>query len=143
MIHFFNRANQVVYTVESDKSLDEATIDKLSWLFGNAEKVLAESYTPPAELQLLGPRAAMISPWSTNAVEITQNMGIEGVTRIEEYLLKPSTFKDFDPMLTQCFSQLNQNMYHIDIEPEAIMSVEDITAYNQSEGLALSDEEVK
>ena len=143
MIHFFNRANQVVYTVESDKSLDEATIDKLSWLFGNAEKVLAESYTPPAELQLLGPRAAMISPWSTNAVEITQNMGIEGVTRIEEYLLKPSTFKDFDPMLTQCFSQLNQDMYHIDIEPEAIMSVEDITAYNQSEGLALSDEEVK
>ena len=143
MIHFFNRANQVVYTVESDKSLDEATNDKLSWLFGNAEKVLAESYTPPAELQLLGPRAAMISPWSTNAVEITQNMGIEGITRIEEYLLKPNTFKDFDPMLTQCFSQLNQDMYHIDIEPEAIMSVEDIAAYNQSEGLALSNEEVK
>ena len=143
MIHFFNRANQVIYTVESDKSLDEATIDKLSWLFGNAEKVLAESYTPPAELQLLGPRAAMISPWSTNAVEITQNMGIGGIKRIEEYLLKPNTFKDFDPMLTQCFSQLNQDMYHIDIEPEAIMSVEDITAYNQSEGLALSDEEVK
>ena len=143
MIHFFNRANQVVYTVESDKSLDEATNDKLSWLFGNAEKVLAESYTPPAELQLLGPRAAMISPWSTNAVEITQNMGIEGITRIEEYLLKPSTFKDFDPMLTQCFSQLNQDMYHIDIEPEAIKSVDDIAAYNQSEGLALSDEEVK
>ncbi|MDA8980373.1 phosphoribosylformylglycinamidine synthase [Chitinophagales bacterium] len=143
MIHFFHRANQVIYTVESDKSLDEATIDKLSWLFGNAEKVLAESYTPPAELQLLGPRAAMISPWSTNAVEITQNMGIEGITRIEEYLLKPSTFKDFDPMLTQCFSQLNQDMYHIDIEPEAIKSVEDIAAYNQSEGLALSNEEVK
>ena len=143
MIHFFNRANQVVYTVESNKSLDQATIDKLSWLFGNAKKVLAESYTPPAELQLLGPRAAMISPWSTNAVEITQNMGIGGIKRIEEYLLKPNTFKDFDPMLTQCFSQLNQDMYHIDIEPEAIMSVEDITAYNQSEGLALSDEEVK
>ncbi len=143
MIHFFNRANQVVYTVESNKSLDQATIDKLSWLFGNAEKVLAESYTPPAELQLLGPRAAMISPWSTNAVEITQNMGIEGITRIEEYLLKPNTFKDFDPMLTQCFSQLNQDMYHIDIEPEAIKSVDDIAAYNQSEGLALSDEEVK
>ncbi len=143
MIHFFNRANQVVYTVESNKSLDQATIDKLSWLFGNAKKVLAESYTPPAELQLLGPRAAMISPWSTNAVEITQNMGIEGITRIEEYLLKPSTFKDFDPMLTQCFSQLNQDMYHIDIEPEAIKSVDDIAAYNQSEGLALSDEEVK
>ena len=143
MIHFFNRANQVVYTVESDKSLDEATNDKLSWLFGNAEKVLAESYTPPAELQLLGPRAAMISPWSTNAVEITQNMGIGGIKRIEEYLLKPNTFKDFDPMLTQCFSQLNQDMYHIDIEPEAIKSVDDIAAYNQSEGLALSDEEVK
>ncbi len=143
MIHFFNRANQVVYTVESNKSLDQATIDKLSWLFGNAKKVLAESYTPPAELQLLGPRAAMISPWSTNAVEITQNMGIEGITRIEEYLLKPSTFKDFDPMLTQCFSQLNQDMYHIDNEPEAIKSVDDIAAYNQSEGLALSDEEVK
>ena len=143
MIHFFNRANQVVYTVESNKSLDEATIDKLSWLFGNAKKVLAESYTPPAELQLLGPRAAMISPWSTNAVEITQNMGIECITRIEEYLLKPKTFKDFDPMLTQCFSQLNQDIYQIEIEPEAIKPVDDIDAYNQSEGLALSDEEVK
>jgi phosphoribosylformylglycinamidine synthase len=27
----------------------------------------------------------MITPWSTNAVEITQNMGIEGIIRIEEF----------------------------------------------------------
>lgn len=143
MIHFFNQANQVIYTVQSEQTLDSATIEKLSWLFGQAEKVSSDTYTPPNGKQLLGPRAAMISPWSTNAVEITQNMGIEGITRIEEYHLKPTSFKDFDPMLTECFSQLNQTMYHIDIEPEAIKEIEDIAAYNQSEGLALSDEEVK
>ena len=143
MIHFFNQANQVIYTVQSDKKLDTQTIEKLSWLFGGAEKMEADTYSPPSGQQLLGPRAAMISPWSTNAVEITQNMGIQGIARIEEYHLKPSGFKDFDPMLTECFSQLHQEMYHIDIEPEAIRAIDDIAAYNQSEGLALSNEEVK
>jgi phosphoribosylformylglycinamidine synthase len=33
----------------------------------------------------VGPRAAMITPWSTNAVEITQNMGIKDIIRIEEF----------------------------------------------------------
>jgi phosphoribosylformylglycinamidine synthase len=27
----------------------------------------------------------MITPWSTNAVEITQNMGIDEIVRIEEF----------------------------------------------------------
>ena len=31
----------------------------------------------------VGTRREMITPWSTNAVEITQNMGLEGAGRIE------------------------------------------------------------
>lgn len=113
-------------------------ISKLNWLFGGAQKykesALADFF--------VGPRAAMITPWSTNAVEITQNMGIEGIIRIEEFYKIDENFKDFDPMLSQKYSELNQDIFKIDIEPEAIKEIEDIEAYNQKEGLALNTEEV-
>jgi phosphoribosylformylglycinamidine synthase len=85
----------------------------------------------------------MISPWSTNAVEITQNMTIDGIIRIEEYKSTPENNTDFDPMLTQKFSELNQDIFTVNVKPEAVLDIDDITAYNQQEGLALSDEEVE
>ncbi|MGG7036198.1 MAG: phosphoribosylformylglycinamidine synthase, partial [Flavobacterium sp.] len=91
----------------------------------------------------VGPRAAMVTPWSTNAVEITQNMGISGIIRIEEFEKVSSDFTDFDPMLSQKYTELNQDIFTINIQPEPILEIEDITAYNQQEGLALSDEEVE
>ena len=54
----------------------------------------------------VGPRAAMITPWSTNAVEITQNMGISGIIRIEEFQKIAADFQDFDPMLFQKYTEL-------------------------------------
>ena len=85
----------------------------------------------------------MITPWSTNAVEITQNMGISGIIRIEEFQKVAADFTDFDPMLSQKYSELNQDIYTINIQPEPILDIEDIDAYNKSEGLALSPEEVE
>ena len=81
MILFFKTPSKSVIAVECDHVLSQADIDKLCWLFGEA--------TPESEDNLkghfVGPRREMITPWSTNAVEITQNMGLNGITRIEEY----------------------------------------------------------
>jgi len=85
----------------------------------------------------------MITPWSTNAVEITQNMGIEGILRIEDFEACVEDFTDFDPMISEKFKSLNQKSFTIEIEPETILNIEDISAYNKKEGLALSDEEVE
>ena len=138
MIHFFGNETATVFAVQSHNELSAETISKLNWLFGNAHKidksVLADFF--------VGPRAAMVTPWSTNAVEITQNMGIEGIIRIEEFEKVSSDFSDFDPMLSQKYTELNQDIFTINIQPEAILEIENIAAYNKQEGLALNDEEV-
>src|SRR5690606_35727356 len=79
----------------------------------------------------------------TNAVEITQNMGIEGIVRIEEFEKTTEDNTDFDPMLSQKYNGLNQEIYTINIQPEPILEVTDIAAYNEKEGLALSPDEVE
>ncbi len=138
MIHFFGNTNSTVFAVQTTKELSNEAVEKLTWLFGNQPKINAASL----DAFFIGPRAAMISPWSTNAVEITQNMTIEGIIRIEEYKSTTENNTDFDPMLSQKFSELNQEIFTIDVKPEAVLDIDDIAAYNKQEGLALSDEEV-
>ncbi len=138
MIHFFGNQNSKVFAVQATKELSTETISKLTWLFGNQPKIEQASI----DAFFVGPRAAMITPWSTNAVEITQNMGISGILRIEEFESVSETFKDFDPMLSEKFKRLDQDIFAIDIKPEPILNIADISAYNEEEGLALSDEEV-
>ena len=138
MIHFFGNTNSTVFAVQTTKELSHEAIEKLTWLFGNQPKINAASL----DAFFIGPRAAMISPWSTNAVEITQNMTIEGIIRIEEYKSTTENNTDFDPMLSQKFSELNQEIFVVDVQPEAVLDIDDIATYNQQEGLALSDEEV-
>ncbi|MBM6500707.1 phosphoribosylformylglycinamidine synthase [Flavobacterium macrobrachii] len=142
MIHFFGNESTTVFAVQTQNELSAETISKLNWLFGNADKIEKSVLTD----FFVGPRATMITPWSTNAVEITQNMGIEGIIRIEEFEkissdLSPET-SGFDPMLSQKYTELNQDIFSINIQPEAIIQIEDIAAYNKQEGLALNDEEV-
>src|SRR5690606_10624591 len=139
MIHFFVNSNNTVYGVQTQQDLSTTDISKLNWLFGHAKKL--EEQTLSASY--VGPRAAMVTPWSTNAVEITQNMGIQGILRIEEFHSVAEDFTDFDPMISQKYSALTQDMYAINIQPEPIMEVEDIDAYNKTEGLALSSDEVE
>ncbi len=138
MIHFFGNQNSKVFAVQATKELSTETISKLVWLFGNQPKIEQASI----DAFFVGPRAAMITPWSTNAVEITQNMGIAGITRIEEFQAVNADFKDFDPMISEKYQGLNQETFTINIQPEPILEIEDIAAYNQQEGLALSDEEI-
>lgn len=138
MIHFFVNQNNTVYAVQSQSEISTEDTQKLNWLFGGARK-LDESVLTDF---FVGPRAAMVTPWSTNAVEITQNMGITGIIRMEEFEKVAADFTDFDPMLSQKYSELNQDIYTINIKPEPILEITDIEAYNKSEGLALSSEEV-
>ncbi|MES2410467.1 MAG: AIR synthase-related protein, partial [Bacteroidota bacterium] len=138
MIHFFGNESATVFAVQSQNELSAETISKLNWLFANAHKIKKSVLTD----FFIGPRAAMITPWSTNAVEITQNMGIEGIIRIEEFQKVTDDFTDFDPMLSQKYSELNQDIFTINIKPEPILEIDDIAKYNKQQGLALSDEEV-
>lgn len=137
MIQFFGNKNSKIYAVQTSKELSQTAIEKLNWLFGNKEKLAEAS----VDAFFIGPRAAMITPWSTNAVEITQNMGIEGILRIEEFNASTKD-AEFDPMIFQKYASLNQELFTIHIEPAAILEVDDIAAYNKSEGLSLSEEEV-
>lgn len=138
MIHFFVNQSNTLYAVQTQKDLSTEDIAKLNWLFGNANKLDDQTLND----YYVGPRAAMVTPWSTNAVEITQNMGIEGIIRIEEFQAVDAEFHEFDPMISQKYSALTQDMFTINITPEPILDIADIDAYNKSEGLALSPEEV-
>ncbi|CAZ94165.1 MULTISPECIES: phosphoribosylformylglycinamidine synthase [Zobellia] len=138
MIHFFGDAATKVFAVQTVNELSQENTNKLTWLFGNLPKI----NTASIDAFFVGPRAAMITPWSTNATEITQNMGIEGIIRIEEFKAVSEDFTDFDPMLSEKYKGLSQSIFQIDVVPEAILEIDNIAEYNQKEGLALSDEEV-
>ncbi len=112
MIHFFGNQNSKVFAVQATKELSTETISKLNWLFGNQPKIEQASL----DAFFVGPRAAMITPWSTNAVEITQNMGIDGIIRIEEFHTVAEGFSDFDPMISEKFSGLHQESFTINIQ---------------------------
>ena len=93
MLLFFGDSTAKVYAVETSLSLTSENKYKLQWLFD-----LPQIKMSKIAGNFVGPRANMITPWSTNAVEITQNMGIEGILRIEEFLNK-DIIKVTDPML--------------------------------------------
>ena len=138
MIHFFGNETDTVFALQTHDEISAEDISKLHWLFSNSNKIEKSVLTD----FFVGPRAAMITPWSTNAVEITQNMGISGIIRIEEFHKVDGGFLDFDPMLSQKFDQLGQDIFTINMEPEPILEIGDIARYNKEEGLSLSDEEV-
>lgn len=143
MILFFEGQHQDFYAVQTSDSLSTEAIEKLSWLFGEAKHLQTNYLLAPKDAYFVGPRATMVSPWSTNAVEITQNMAISGIVRIEKYDLITSQLFTFDPMLSQKYIQIGQNIFEVNIKAEAIKEIEDIATYNKKEGLALSNEEVE
>ena len=139
MIFFFGNQSNTVFAVQSQAEISTENIQKLNWLFGETQQINNKTISE----NFVGPRAAMVTPWSTNAVEITQNMGISGIIRIEEFQKVSADFSDFDPMLFQKYAALQQDIFTINIQPEPILEIDDIAGYNQTEGLALSPEEVE
>jgi len=139
MILFFGNTSKKVFAVQVTSKLSAENTKKLNWLFGNQAQISEASI----DAFFIGPRTAMITPWSTNAVEITQNMAIDGIIRIEEFIAKPEKFTHFDPMISQKYAELNQDIFTIDVQPEPILEIDDIAGYNKQEGLALNGEEVE
>ena len=136
MILFFGDPSNVMYALTASHPLDTATTKKLEWLFDTPfiNKTNIDGHYS-------GPRATMITPWSTNAVEITQNMGIAGIERIERFVAVDENVT-LDPMLYEKYSGLDQRIFDIDMQPEAILNIDNIAAYNKKEGLSLSQEEI-
>ncbi|MBO4801202.1 MAG: phosphoribosylformylglycinamidine synthase [Bacteroidaceae bacterium] len=147
-IFFFQAPQKSILAVQADHELTGEEIDKLDWLFGGAQLLEAQTL----EGNFIGPRREMITPWSTNAVEITQNMALQGIKRIEEYFPVPDTALTpegsvredcYDPLLQRSYKRLDQDVFTVKIQPAPIQVIEDLEAYNEQEGLALSPEEIQ
>ena len=139
MILFFKTQNEHVIATEINHQPNQQEIDELSWLYGDAtlmaEQALQGFY--------VGPRREMITPWSTNAVEITQNTNLSGISRIEEFFPVASADADHDPMLQRMYEGIDQNVFTVNHKPEPIKYVDNLEEYNEQEGLALSPEEIE
>jgi len=139
MILFFRTPSKSIIATDSEQALSQEDIEKLCWLYGEAVVEDEANLTG----FFVGPRKEMVTPWSTNAVEITQNMGIERVTRIEEYFPAKDENTEHDPMLQRMYHGLNQNIFTTNRQPEPIVYIDDLDTYNEQEGLALSKEEIE
>ncbi len=137
MVVFFKKGASHIIAVETSQRFNDDDRKKLSWLFGGATPLSATTLKG----RFVGPRREMITPWSTNAVEITQNMGISGITRIEEFFRTSADNPEFDKMLQRVYDGLNSKIFSVAKTPDPIVYIEDISEYNRSEGLALSAEE--
>ncbi len=137
MISFFQTTKNTMVAVQTDGELRTEDMPKFEWLLSGTK--ISDQRINGA---FVGPRREMVSPWSTNAVEIAQNMGIDNIIRMEEYQIKTSVKESYDTMLEHMYDAMGQDQFDIDIQPEAIIEVYDIAAYNEKEGLALSEEEV-
>lgn len=139
MILFFKCGSGNVIAAGTDSALLPADIEKLTWLFGDAPLLMEQT----VKGTFVGPRKEMITPWSTNAVEITQNMGIAGIKRIEEFFPSDADNPRFDPMLQALYRDPGQDIFTIDRKPEDIVYIKDIADYNRKEGLALNNDEIR
>ena len=138
-ISFFRTPGGSVIATEADHRLNAEEIEKLCWLYGGATVETEDGLKGC----FVGPRREMITPWSTNAVEITQNMSLSGISRIEEYFPVEDEHAGHDPMLQRMYKGLDQDIFTVDIQPAPIVYIENLEEYNEQEGLALSPEEIE
>lgn len=139
MITFFKREGVTYYAIDSDHTLSSEEIRKITWLLGDATKIDESSIKGI----FIGPRREMITPWSTNAVEITQNMGLTGIRRIEEFTETTETAPKYDKMLQRVYDLLDESIFTITKTPDDIIYIKNIEEYNEAEGLALNPDEIE
>lgn len=138
MILFFTTPAKTVIAVQAVAKPSDADVKALCWLLGDAVVEAADHLVG----WYVGPRREMITPWSTNAVEITQNMNLSGISRIEEYFPVSGPDADHDPMLQRMYDGLDQEIFTVNIQPAPIRHIDDLETYNEEEGLALSPAEI-
>jgi len=138
MIQFFQTQAKSVIAVQVARAFSPTDLQKMQWLL-EATPINEESIRGV----FVGPRREMITPWSTNAVDITVNLGLEGIARMEEFFPVATEDAEHDKMLQRIYKGLDQEIFTISKQPESIISIDDIAAYNQKEGLALNDQEIE
>ena len=136
MISFFGDPESKVFALETNDKLDNFSIEKLNWVL-NAPFLTKQTI----QNNFIGPKSTMISPWSTNAVEIMNNMGIESVIRIEEFISTKENHA-FDIMIQEEYKSLDQDIFKNYKTPDKQILIRDINEYNKNEGLALDKSEV-
>lgn len=139
MIFFFQKLNKDIIALEKSKEIDNSDIHKLQWLFGDAKIIDALEVNG----NFVGPRKEMVTPWSTNAVEIVQNMGVDNIKRIEEFVYVLARNPSFDKMLKSLYNGLKQDIFFVDRKPDDIILIQNIEKYNADEGLALNNKEIE
>ncbi len=139
MVVFFKKGADKIYAVETNHSFDTSEKEKLQWLLDGARPLTSTS----VKGTFIGPRKEMITPWSTNAVEITQNMGLVGISRIEEFNLSRDEAPSHDPMLQRIYQGLTPKVFSVDTVAEPVVHIQDLESYNEEQGLALSKDEVE
>ena len=65
-----------------------------------------------------------------------------GILRIEEFTQTACDNIPYDPMLQAFYKGLDQHIFTIDKQPDPIIYIDDIRAYNVKEGLALNPDEI-
>jgi phosphoribosylformylglycinamidine synthase len=135
----FYQSPEEIYAIGVKNALPGEDLDKLYWLFGKANRL----ETLVLDGFFVGPRKEMVTPWSTNAVEITLNMGITGIERIETFKQVEAGHSHYDPMLQALYPSLDQQVFTIEHQPDKIRNISDIAKYSEQEGLALSEEEIE
>jgi phosphoribosylformylglycinamidine synthase len=139
MIYLFRTELNSIIAVKKKDLLNTQDTEALCWLFDAVKLPDNEDIKD----WFTGPRREMITPWSTSAVEITQNMNITGIERIEEFFEAEGENAPHDRMLQRIYGCLDQKIFDIEKEPEKVLNITDIAEYNKTEGLALSEEEVR
>ena len=138
MILFFKTQKETVIATEVDHQPQPNELERLCWLYGDATLMT----TQELEGFYVGPRREMVTPWSTNAVEMTQNMNLDGILRIEEFFPVASAKAEHDPMLQRMYEGIGQDVFRVEREPQPVKHVENLEEYNEAEGLALSADEI-
>ena len=139
MIAFFRSGSNVLFAIGHSSPFSTGDYEKLIWLFGGAKPLTEKSLNG----KFIGPRKEMITPWSTNAVEITQTMGLIGIQRMEEFFELATSEPTYDKMLQHLYDVLDQDIFTVHHTPQPIIEIDDIKKYSEEEGLALSKEEIE
>jgi phosphoribosylformylglycinamidine synthase len=135
---YFQSDQKHFYAVLLSKELSRQEFMRLQWLLNNAEEVHKQELRG----SFIGPGKEMLSPWSTNAVEICRNMGVESVERIEKLRKNDSGDLQYDVMLESLYVNPGQDIFSVDRDPEPVRYIRNLTNYNEKEALALSPEEI-
>lgn len=147
MIIFFKNKSNNTIAVKVNKDWDKNSIPTLEWLFEGKVITNGGRFSQTVKGEFIGPRKEMITPWSTAAVEITQNMNISNIERIEEFISistkkKKSSDDLYDKMLQRLYKGLDQSIFEVNAKPQPLIYISDIKKYNKKEGLALNEDEI-